>query len=110
MAYDEKLADRVREILKRRRGVREKKMFGGLAFLVNGHMACGVVGDDLMVRVGPDAYEGALKKAGARVMDFTGRPMKGMVYVGKRGYGRTPSLKTWVEQGLSYARSLPPKN
>ena len=88
MAYDEKLADRVREVLQRRRGVSEKKMFGGLAFLVNGHMACGVQGDDLMVRVGPDAYDAALKKAGTRPMDFTGRPLKGMVYVGPRGHRR----------------------
>ncbi len=109
MAYDEKLAERIREVLKRRRGVSEKKMFGGLAFMVRGHMACGVIGDDLMVRVGPDAYEAALKKTGARPMDFTGRPMKGMVYVAPRGHTRAPSLKAWVEQGLSYARSLPPK-
>jgi TfoX/Sxy family transcriptional regulator of competence genes len=109
VAYDEKLAERIREVLKRRRGVSEKKMFGGLAFMVKGHMVCGVIGDDLMVRVGPEAYEAALKKAGARPMDFTGRPMKGMVYVGPRGHKRAPSLKTWVEQGLSYARSLPPK-
>ena len=110
MAYDERLAERVREVLKRRRGISEKKMFGGLAFMVNGHMACGVIGDDLMVRVGPDAYDAALKKTGARPMDFTGRPMKGMVYVSPRGHGSAPSLKAWVEQGLSYARSLPPKS
>jgi len=109
MAYDEKLAERVREVLKRRRGVSEKKMFGGLAFLVNGHMACGVQGDDLMVRVGAEDYDGALKRAGARPMDFTGRPLKGMIYVGPRGHERAPSLKAWVERGLSYARSLPPK-
>lgn len=109
MAYDEKLADRVREVLKRRRGVTEKKMFGGLSFLVNGHMSCGIVGDDLMVRVGPDAYVGALKKKGVRPMDFTGRAMKGMIYVDRSGYGRSAGLKAWVEQGLSYARSLPPK-
>ena len=109
MAYDEKLAERVRETLKRRRGVSEKKMFGGLAFLVNGHMACGVQGEDLMVRVGPDDYDEALKKVGARPMDFTGRPLKGMIYVGPRGYRRAPSLKAGVERGCSYVRSLPPK-
>ncbi len=109
MAYDEHLAERVRATLKRRRGLSEKKMFGGLAFMVNGHMACGVIGEDLMVRVGPEAYEAALKKAGARPMDFTGRPMKGMVYVGPRGHRRASSLEAWVQQGLSYARSLPPK-
>lgn len=110
MAYDETLADRVRVVLKRRRGISEKKMFGGLSFLVNGHMACGIIGDELMVRVGPEAYEAALQKAGARAMDFTGRPMKGMVYVGARGFRSPPSLEAWVEQGLSYARSLPPKS
>lgn len=110
MAYDEKLADRVRGALKRRRGISEKKMFGGLAFLVNGHMACGVIGDELMVRVGPDAYDEALQKPGAREMDFTGRPMKGMVYVRPRGIRPASKLEAWVEQGLSYARSLPPKS
>jgi TfoX/Sxy family transcriptional regulator of competence genes len=109
MAYDEALAERVREVLQRRRGVSEKKMFGGLAFMVNGHMACGVQGDDLMVRVGPDDYEAALKKPGARPMDFTGRPLRGMVYVNSRGHRRAPSLRAWVEKGLSYVRSLPPK-
>jgi len=109
VAYDEKLANRVREALARRRGISEKKMFGGLCFLVDGHMACGIIGDQLVVRVGPDAYEEALTKPGAREMDFTGRAMKGMVYVGPRGHGRVPSLKAWVERGLVYARSLPPK-
>lgn len=109
MAYDEKLADRVREVLARRRGVTEKKMFGGLAFMVNGHMTCGVLGEDLMVRVGPDAYEAALKRVGCRPMDFTGRAMKGMVYVSPRGHRRKSSLEAWVNRGLSYARSLPPK-
>jgi TfoX/Sxy family transcriptional regulator of competence genes len=108
MAFDEKLAERVRGVLKRRRGISEKRMFGGLAFLVNGHMACGIIGDDLIVRVGPEAYEAALRKPGARPMDFTGRAMKGMVYVGPRSTQRATSLKTWLERGLSYARSLPP--
>ncbi|MEM8606568.1 MAG: TfoX/Sxy family protein [Myxococcota bacterium] len=109
MAYDEQLAERVRGVLKRRRGVTEKKMFGGLAFLVNGHMCCGVHEDDLMVRVGPSAYERALEKKGARAMDFTGRPMKGMVFVDRAGHSRAPGLRSWIEQGLRYARSLPPK-
>ena len=109
MAYDENLAERVREVLARRRGISEKKMFGGVAFLVNGNMACGIVGSDLMVRVGPEAYGEALRKMGARPMDFTGRPLKGMVYIGVRGYERAASLRAWVEQGLSFARSLPAK-
>jgi TfoX/Sxy family transcriptional regulator of competence genes len=110
MAYDEKLAGRVREVLKRRRNISEKKMFGGLAFMVSGHMCCGILGDDLMVRVGPDAYDAALREKGARPMNFTGRAMKGMVYVDRSGYGAAASLKAWVEQGLSHARSLPPKS
>ena len=109
MAYDENLARRVREVLKRRRGISEKKMFGGLAFMVNGHMACGVLGENLIVRVGPDAYDDALRLTGARPMDFTGRPMRGMVYVAPQGHRRKPSLEAWVKQGLSFARSLPPK-
>lgn len=109
MAYDEKLADRVRDLLERRRGISERKMFGGLAFMVNGNMACGILGKDLMVRVGPDEYDRALQRSGARPMTFTGRPMRGMVYVDPDGCRRASSLKSWVEQGLSYARSLPAK-
>ena len=109
MAYDEQLAERVRSVLERRRGVTEKKMFGGLSFLVNGHMCCGVHEQDLMVRVGADGYDAALKRKGARPMDFTGRPMKGMVFVDRSGHGRAKSLNAWVEMGLRHARSLPPK-
>ena len=109
MAYDEGLAQRIRELLIDDPGMDEKQMFGGIAFMINGNMSVGVVKDNLMVRVGPEDYESALKKTGARPMDFTGRPLKGMVYVGPRGHRRAPSLKAWVEQGLSYVRSLPPK-
>jgi hypothetical protein len=76
MAYDEKLAGRVRSVLKGRRGVSEKKMFGGLCFLVRGNMACGIVDDELMVRVGPDAYEDALARTHCHEMDFTGRGLR----------------------------------
>jgi TfoX/Sxy family transcriptional regulator of competence genes len=109
MAYDERLAERVRKSLARRSGISEKKMFGGLCFLANGHMCCGVVGEDLVVRVGPKAYEASLKKTGARPMDFTGRPLQGLVYVGKRGCGSEQALREWVLRGLEHARSLPPK-
>ncbi len=109
MAYNEKLADRVRAALARRRGVSEKKMFGGIAFLARGHMFCGVNGDDLMVRVGPAAYEKSLSRAHVREMDFTGRPLKGMVYVGPAGVRTAKQLRSWVDRGLEFARSLPPK-
>ena len=77
MAYDEKLADRVRDILEGDPGVSERKMFGGLAFMVDGHMACGIAGDDLMLRLGAEGAEAALQKPHVRPMDFTGRPMTG---------------------------------
>lgn len=109
MAYDEDLTDRIRTLLKRRKGVAERRMFGGIAFLVNGNMSCGVNGSDLMVRVGPDAYEQALGEKGARPMDFTGRPLRGMVFVGRRSVGSDANLRRWVDRGVRFARSLPAK-
>ena len=109
MAYDEALAGRIRSLLKRRRGVSEKRMFGGLAFLVRGNMFCGVVDRDLMVRVGPESYEEALARVHVRKMDFTGRPLKGMVYVGAEGVRASHQLRAWLERGLKFGRSLPAK-
>jgi len=108
MAYDEGLAERVRRALTDGE-VEEKKMFGGLCFLVGGNMALGIVGEDLMVRVGADAYQAALDEPHAREMDFTGKPMRGLVYVGRRGFATPEALGRWVERGLSFARSLPAK-
>jgi TfoX/Sxy family transcriptional regulator of competence genes len=107
MPYDEKLAQRIRSLLQRRRGISERKMFGGLTFLANGKMLCGVVGGDLMVRVGPEAYDEALALPHVRPMDFTGRPLKGLVYVAAAGVHRGSQLRSWVERGLRFARSLP---
>lgn len=102
MPYDEKLAARVRSVLAGEVGLSEKKMFEGLSFMVNGNMCY------LMVRVGPDAYEDALEQRGAKPRDFTGRPMKSMVYVGPGGYaGRF--LRSWVQRGLDFVGSLPAK-
>lgn len=109
MAFDEQLAERIRTTLKRRRGIAEKKMFGGLSFLARGHMFCGVVGDELMVRVGPNAYEAALARKHVREMDFTGRPLRGMVYVGAAGIRSSRQLGSWVDRGLEFARSQPAK-
>ena len=107
-ASDERLAERVRFVIGRRR-LEEKRMFGGLAFLYRGYMSLGILGEDLMVRVGPDAYEASLARAGARPMDFTGRPMKGMVYVGPAGTRTRRQLEKWVELALAFAASLPPR-
>ena len=109
MAFSEELADRTRVVLAERTRWDERKMFGGLAFMVAGHMCCGIIGDELMVRVGPDAYEEALSEPEAREMDFTGRPLRGMVYVSTAGVGTPEELAAWVDRGLRFVRSLPPK-
>jgi TfoX/Sxy family transcriptional regulator of competence genes len=109
MAYDESLADRVRAALAGTPGLREKRMFGGLCFLVRGNMACGIVRDTLMVRVGPDGYAAALAEPHAREMDFTGRPLRGMVYVDAAGVRTDADLAAWVGRGTAFAGALPPK-
>ena len=109
MAYNEKLADRMRAALAQPNELTEKEMFGGLSFMLAGNMCCGIVKDDLVVRVDPDSYEKALAKPHARPMDFTGRPMKGMIYVGPEGYRTDEELKYWLDQALDFALSLPPK-
>ncbi len=101
MAYDEKLAGRVRAMLKGKRGVREIRMFGGLCFMVNDQMCCGVARRDLMVRVLPERYEALLEKPHARVMDFTGRPLSGFLFVGPKGSRSEAGLKFWVEEALT---------
>jgi len=107
MAYDEGLAERVRTFLSEETGVSEKRMFGGLAFLVRGHMGVGIVKDQLMVRVGPHAYDELVRQPHARPMDFTGRPMKGLVFVAAEGLDSDADLGRWVERGVLFARSLP---
>ena len=109
MAYDEGLAQRIREAFDDRSDVTEKRMFGGVAFLVRGNMCCGVVRDELMVRVGPDAYDDALARPQAREMDFTGRPMRGMVYVSPEGVEADEDLEAWIERGVAFSSSLPAK-
>jgi TfoX/Sxy family transcriptional regulator of competence genes len=109
MAYDETLGGRVRAALASQPAVTERKMFGGLAFMVTGNMACGVIGEDLMVRVGPEAHDEALAEPHTRVMDFTHRPIKGMIYVAPAGVAAIDDLERWVRRGAAFARSLPPK-
>ena len=106
MAYDEMLADRIRRAVGQRPDVTEKKMFGGLAFLLNGKMFCGIIKHDLMVRVGPEGYEAALGEAYVRPMDFTGRPMSGYVFVGSGGCRTEEAIKTWVERGTAFVATL----
>jgi TfoX/Sxy family transcriptional regulator of competence genes len=109
MAYSEELADRIRAVLAPRERVREVKMFGGLCLMVNGNMACGVMGEELMVRLDAADAERAKREAGVREMDFTGRPMKSLVIVGPERVADDPGLAEWVDAGADHAASLPPK-
>ena len=109
MAFDEGLAERVRDLTGSQHSLFERRMFGGLCFMHDGNICFGIVGSELMVRVGPDVYEAALKLSDAREMDFTGRSMRGMVYVGEAGLSEDDDLYRWLERGLEYAGSLPPK-
>ena len=109
MAYDERLAERVRGVLPDPGAVREQKMFGGLAFMVGGHMFCGVLKDELMLRLGPDGAEQALARPHVRPMDFTGRPMKSMVLIGRDGL-KGAALRRWVDNALAFVHDLPPKS
>ena len=109
MAYSESLADRVRQALGRRRGVSEKKMFGGIGFLLSGNMCVGVWKEFLIVRIGPDAYNEALSKRGVKEFDITGRPMKGWVMVDPSGMRDDIEVSGWVEQSVDFVRGLPKK-
>jgi TfoX/Sxy family transcriptional regulator of competence genes len=110
MTYDEGLAERVRSILADRNDVSEKKMFGGIAFMIRDHMSVGIVKDDLMVRVGSEEYDKLARQPYARPMDFTGRPMKGFLYVATSSLETDVDLERWVRYGLDYALSLPAKS
>lgn len=109
MAYSHELADRIRDELVPEKDVTEREMFGGIGFMVTGNMACGVIGDELMVRVGPDLHHDALTRPHAREFDFTGRPMKGWVTVGRDGVIDDADLEMWVRLGVAHAKSLPAK-
>jgi len=109
MAFDEQIAQRVRDVLSKECVANERRMFGGLAFLVGGHMCCGIVGQDLVVRVGPNEHEKALSQPHVRAMDFTGRPMKGFVYLSPPGYRSQTDLRKWIRKGLRFVSSRPPK-
>jgi hypothetical protein len=106
MAYDESVAAKVRTLIADEAGLTERKMFGGIAFLIGGNMACGVNKEDLIVRVDPGEHQVALAEPGVRPFDLTGRPMKGWLSVGPDGYADDRDLVRWVERGVTYARRL----
>ena len=115
MAYSELLADRVRQRLHHISQLEEKKMMGGLIFMVNGKMCIGVdfdkkrQEDRLMVRLGKAEYESALAEKGSRIMDFTGKPLRGFVYVDQEGFESDEDLASWVDMSMKFVFSLPPK-
>ena len=109
MAYDEQLAERVRALVEERDDITEKPMFGGLCLLAHGNMFAGVQSETLMFRVGPERHDEALGRPHARIMDFSGRPMRGYVYVDPPGYETEDQLREWVELSLSFVDTLPPK-
>ena len=109
MAYNEKAAERLRNALKRRRGISERKMFGGLAFLLNGNMCCGVVDKNIVLRLGKEGAEQALRERHTCEMDFTGTPLASMVYLRPPGYKTDEDLKSWVKRAVDFTKTLPPK-
>jgi hypothetical protein len=109
VAFDPILADRIRHQLARRKNFTEKKMFGGICFMLNGNMCCGVIGPDLIIRVTPEQTESILRKKHARVFDFSGRPSRSMVYVGPKALQEDTDLKRWLQITLTFVKTLPPK-
>lgn len=112
MAYDEQFATRIRKVLARRKGFSKKRMFGGMAFFLGGNMCCGVGcrgKDELVLRLGPERAEKALKKRHTKVFDLTGRPMKGFVTVVPAGFKTDAALGGWIREAAAFASSLPPK-
>jgi TfoX/Sxy family transcriptional regulator of competence genes len=109
MAFDQGLAQRMREQLADTGGVTEKQMFGGLAFLVDGNMCVGVIGEELIARVGLDATDAALERPGSRLFDFSGRPMKGWITVAPDALEDDDALAAWIGDALGFVRTLPPK-
>jgi TfoX/Sxy family transcriptional regulator of competence genes len=108
MVSNEQLTGKIRALTKHRK-LSEKKMFGGMTFLLNDNMCFGTLKDDLIIRVGPERYKEALALPHARPMDFTGRPTTGFVFVDSKGWSNDATLKKWLDMGIGYASSLPKK-
>jgi TfoX/Sxy family transcriptional regulator of competence genes len=109
MPYDEVLGNRIRTALGAQPALVEKKMFGGIGFMLNGNMVCGVYKDCLIVRIGPEKHTASLARPHTRLFDITGRTMTGWIMVESEGCATEDELQAWLEAGLGYARSLPPK-
>jgi hypothetical protein len=106
MPYDERVAERIRQAFGERRGITERKMFGGLAFLSRGRMCCGIVGSDLMVRAPMDVFDELLRRRHVRPMDFTGKPLRGFLFVSPPGFRTEKALQTWLSYGEQAAAEM----
>ncbi len=109
MAYNQALAEKIRRVVATQKGMSEKAMFGGIAFLEKGKMVVGVQGDSLMARIGPEAYEDVLQTPHVKPMIFTGKPMRGFIYVSQKGWSNDSTLKKWVSMSREYVATLPLK-
>ena len=109
MAYSESLAERIRKRMVKKPGYMERKMFGGVCFLLHGNMACGIINDDVIVRVGKEAYELALALPHTKEFDITGKTMTGWVMVSPAGHGSDEQLEAWLQKGVGFVMKLPPK-
>lgn len=109
MAYNTAVADDIRARIGSHPGLTEREMFGGIAFMINGNMAVGVSGEELMVRVGKDAHDEAVALPGARMFDMSARPMQGWVSVAPEGFAADDRFDAWVDRGVAFAETLPPK-
>ncbi len=109
MAYDKPLAERIRKAIAKQPKLTEREMFGGIGFMLRGNMACGVIGDELMVRIAKQETEAALEEPGARIFDFSGRPSPGWILVNQSVLTKPAELRAWIKRGVEYALSLPAK-
>ncbi|MSQ40319.1 MAG: TfoX family protein [Dehalococcoidia bacterium] len=109
MAYDEALAERIRKLLAGEPGRTEKKMFGGVSFMLHGNMACGVLKDEMIVRIDPEEHDDAMTRLHVRAFEQRGRPIQGWILVGPDACASDAGLQGWVQKGVRYALSLPPK-
>jgi hypothetical protein len=109
MPYNEALAERVKKLIQTSKKLQEKKMFGGIAFLLNGNMCCGVHGDEVILRVDPEKYATLLTRDYVREFDLTGRPMKGWLLLNNKGAQKSTELKTWITEAVGYAETLKKK-
>ena len=109
MAYDKKLADRIRKALSKQPKLTEREMFGGIGFMLRGNMACGVIADEMMVRIAKEETDSAIKEPGARIFDFSGRPSPGWILVHQSVLTKPAEIRGWVKRGVEYALSLPAK-